>query len=113
MFENTDPFRLVGTLLAGLESLRSFDLCRKIEGDSVRTVVSDQILVSYVYVLSYMVFSVCEVARVTCHWRVWLGLSILDTDRPTSLSSFALAFKKRCLYLFTGICGTWMHRFAF
>ena len=42
-----------------------------------------------------------------------LSLSILDTDRPTSLSSVALAFKKRCLCLFTGIRGTWMHRFAF
>ena len=30
-------------------------------------IVSDQILVSYL--LSYMVFSVYEVARVTCHWR--------------------------------------------
>ena len=60
--ENTDPFRLVSTLLA--ESLRSFDLCRNIEGDSVRR-VSDQIFGSYL--LSYMVVSVYEVARVTCH----------------------------------------------
>ena len=29
------------------------------------------------------------------------------------LSSFAVTFKKRCLYLFIGICGTWMHRFVF
>ena len=57
-FENTDHFpvdhfRLVSTLLA--ESLRSFDLSRKIEGDSVRRVF-DQILGSYL--LSCMAFSV-------------------------------------------------------
>ena len=32
---------------------------------------------------------------------------------PTFLSSFVVTFKKRCLYSFIGICGTWMHRFAF
>ena len=57
-FENTDHFpvdhfRLVSTLLA--ESLRSFDLSRKIEGDSVLRVI-DQILGSYL--LSCMTFSV-------------------------------------------------------
>ena len=47
----------------------------------------------------------CCAARPYYQWR---------TDhRPTSLSSFALAFKKRSLYLVIGICGTWMHRFAF
>ena len=55
-----DPFRLVSTLLA--ESLRSFDLSRKIEGDSVRR-VTDQILGSSL--LSYMAFSVYEVIRVS------------------------------------------------
>ena len=29
------------------------------------------------------------------------------------LSSFVVTFKKRCLYLFIGICGTWVHRFVF
>ena len=39
---------------------------------------------------------------------------VLGTDhRPTFLSSFVVTFKKRCLYSFIGICGTWMHRFAF
>ena len=57
-FENTDHFpvdhfRLVNTLLA--ESLRSFDLSRKIEGDSVLRVI-DQILGSYL--LFCMTFSV-------------------------------------------------------
>ena len=44
------------------ESLRSFDLSRKIEGDSVRRVI-DQILGSYL--LSCMAFSVYEVIRVS------------------------------------------------
>ena len=44
------------------ESLRSFDLSRKIEGDSVRRVI-DQIPGSYL--LSCMAFSVYEVVRVT------------------------------------------------
>ena len=44
----------------------------------------------------------------------WLSSSfVLGTDRPTVLSSFVVTFKKRCLYSFIGICGTWMHRFAF
>ena len=38
---------------------------------------------------------------------------VLGTERPTFLSSFVVTFKKRCLYSFIGICGTWMHRFAF
>ena len=38
---------------------------------------------------------------------------VLGTDGPTFLSSFVVTFKKRCLYSFIGICGTWMHRFAF
>ena len=38
---------------------------------------------------------------------------VLGTDRPTLLSSFVVTFKKGCLYSFIGICGTWMHRFAF
>ena len=47
----------------------------------------------------------CCAARPYSQWHA--------DHRPTSLSSFALTFKMRCLYLFTGICGTWMHRFAF
>ena len=50
------------------ESLRSFDLSRKIEGDSVRRVI-DQILGSYL--LSCMAFSVYEVVRVTCLSQSW------------------------------------------
>ena len=50
------------------ESLRSFDLSRKIEGDSVRRVI-DQILGSYL--LSCMAFSVYEVVRVTCLSQIW------------------------------------------
>ena len=38
---------------------------------------------------------------------------LTHSDRPTFLSSFVVTFKKRCLYSFIGICGTWMHRFAF
>ena len=38
---------------------------------------------------------------------------VLGSDRPTFLSSFVATFKKRCLYSFIGICGTWIHRFAF
>ena len=45
------------------ESLRSFDLSRKIKGDSVRRVIV-QILGSYL--LSCTGFSVYEVVRVTC-----------------------------------------------
>ena len=50
------------------ESLRSFDLSRKIEGDSVCRVI-DQILGSYL--LSCMAFSVYEVVRVTCLSQSW------------------------------------------
>ena len=50
------------------ESLRSFDLSRKIEGDSVRRVIV-QILGSYL--LSCMGFSVYEVVRVTCLSQSW------------------------------------------
>ena len=45
------------------------------------------------------------------------GLILTDTlSSPFVLGtfvSFVVTFKKRCLYLFIGICGTWMHRFVF
>ena len=50
----------------------------------------------------------CWAARPYSHWHTQFLFRF-----GHSLSSFVVTFKKRCLYSFIGICGTWMHRFAF
>ena len=54
----------------------------------------------------------CWAARPYSHWHTQFA-QFLFRFGPTFLSSFVVTFKKRCLYSFIGICGTWMHRFAF
>ena len=54
----------------------------------------------------------CWAARPYSHWHTQFA-QFLFRFGPKFLSSFVVTFKKRCLYSFIGICGTWMHRFAF
>ena len=52
----------------------------------------------------------CWAAGPYSHWHAQF---LFRFGHRFVIINFVVTFKKRCLYSFIGICGTWMHRFAF